>query len=89
MLLPDYRFHPTSGLRHHRNVPSEPRDFTTAGESALAGYLDQARALLAARAVDPMPWAQKGHAHDERPGACVSSDFEVLWWFELPDGCLA
>ncbi len=56
-----------------------PRHHDTAPESALAGYLAEARELLAA--IDPP------EAFD--PGAGVSSDFEHLRWFELPAACLA
>jgi hypothetical protein len=56
-----------------------PRHHDTAPESALAGYLAEARRLLAA--IDPP------EAFD--PGAGVSSDFEHLRWFELPAACLA
>ncbi|MDQ7910618.1 aminotransferase class V-fold PLP-dependent enzyme [Phytohabitans sp. ZYX-F-186] len=54
--------------------PARPRK---AGEEALAGYLDQARRLLA------------GHpaALDEGPTG-LAPDFEALRWFHLPPGCL-
>ena len=53
---------------------------TTASDEALAGYLDQARRLLAAR-------APSGDG-DEGPLPGVSADFEGLRWFELPRECL-
>ena len=47
----------------------------------LAGYLDQARRLLAARTPD-------GDGDGELlPG--LSADFEALRWFVLPAACLA
>jgi selenocysteine lyase/cysteine desulfurase len=58
-------------------VPELPHD--RAPESALAGYLDDARAILAA-ADDPA---------DAGMPARVSGDFEQLRWFELPAVCLA
>jgi len=54
---------------HHRD---------TAPESALEGYLVEARALLA-RLPEPSP--------DDHP-AGLSPDFEALRWFELPTVCL-
>ena len=58
-------------------VPTE-----RAPESALAGYLDQARRLFA---MAPGPDGQAGrHA-----AAALSADFEALRWFELPPECLA
>jgi selenocysteine lyase/cysteine desulfurase len=53
---------------------------TTASDDALAGYLDQARRLLAAR-------APSGDG-DGGPLPGVSADFEALRWFELPRTCL-
>jgi hypothetical protein len=58
-------------------VPPLPHD--RAPESALAGYLDEARRLLAAAAVD----------RADGPPPDVSDDFEHLRWFELPAVCLA
>jgi hypothetical protein len=52
----------------------------TASDAALAGYLDQARRLLATR---PAP-AEDGPA--ALPG--LSDDFETLRWFVLPPECL-
>jgi len=48
------------------------------GEDALAGYLDQARALLAAR---------PDRLDDGVTG--LAEEFERLRWFPLPPGCLA
>jgi hypothetical protein len=55
-------------------VPELPHD--RAPESALAGYLEEARRILA-------------HADGSTGDAAwVSEDFEHLRWFELPAGCL-
>jgi hypothetical protein len=54
-----------------------PQHRTQAGEDALAGYLDQARALLAAK-VDRL---------DDGPTG-LPDDFEALRWFHLPRACL-
>ena len=51
---------------------SHPEQLERAGEDALAGYLEEARTVLAA--ATPAP-------HDE---AHVSADFDHLRWFELP-----
>jgi selenocysteine lyase/cysteine desulfurase len=51
-----------------------------AHDSALAGYLDEARRLLAARPAPP------GADSPAPPG--VSADFEALRWFVLPPECL-
>ena len=56
-----------------------PRHELRAPESALGGYLEEARRLLAARDVDGA-WGPPGG---------VSEDFESLRWFELPDVCVA
>jgi selenocysteine lyase/cysteine desulfurase len=56
---------------------SHPRRQAHAGETALAGYLDQARRLLAGRAKRP---------HDRPTG--LPADFEALRWFPLPPACL-
>jgi selenocysteine lyase/cysteine desulfurase len=93
-LLPDYRFDPHTGVwHHHRHTPPAVRlaDLcggpgpagvaappARAGEQVLAGYLDQARRLLAGRA------AQLDQAPPDLP-----SDFEALRWFPLPPACLA
>ncbi len=55
-----------------------PRHGETAPESALAGYLEEARALLANRP-EPADVAPTG----------VSADFEALRWFDLPAVCLS
>jgi selenocysteine lyase/cysteine desulfurase len=56
-----------------------PRHDTSADESALAGYLDEARALFRAHA---------GTVEDDTPRPEVSADFESLRWFALPAACL-
>jgi selenocysteine lyase/cysteine desulfurase len=53
-----------------------PQHEDTAGEEALAGYLDRARELLTSRG-DPSAAA-----------ATISPEFEHLRWFELPAACL-
>jgi selenocysteine lyase/cysteine desulfurase len=69
--LRDLRYGPDGELRYRRHPLRAP-------ETALAGYLDQARALLAARPADG--------TSEPPPG--VSPDFESLRWFELPAACL-
>jgi selenocysteine lyase/cysteine desulfurase len=70
--LHDLRYDGAGELRYPRHGPRAP-------ESALAGYLADARQLLAKRpATDGWP-----------PPAGVSEDFERLRWFELPGECLA
>jgi hypothetical protein len=54
----------------------------TASDDALAGYLDQARRLLAARS----PSADGDGASGPLPG--LTADFEELRWFVLPRQCL-
>jgi selenocysteine lyase/cysteine desulfurase len=56
-----------------------PRHDDRAPDSALAGYLAEARELFA---------AAPGTA-DGDPGALVTADFEHLRWFDLPARCLA
>ena len=56
-----------------------PRHDDRAPESALAGYLDEARALF----------ADRSGAAPADPGDLVSADFEQLRWFDLPAACLA
>jgi selenocysteine lyase/cysteine desulfurase len=56
-----------------------PRHAERAPDTALAGYLDDARALFAATGAAPA-----GDVAD-----LVSADFEQLRWFELPAACLA
>ncbi|GAA1524162.1 aminotransferase class V-fold PLP-dependent enzyme [Kribbella lupini] len=55
-----------------------PRHDTTAPESALAGYLAEARELLAAC----------HHADTEAEGT-VNTEFDHLRWFDLPSSCLS
>jgi hypothetical protein len=57
-----------------------PRHDDRAPESALAGYLAEARRLLASLPDD------LGDAPE--PGDAVSADFEHLRWFELPRACV-
>jgi selenocysteine lyase/cysteine desulfurase len=68
--LRDLRYRPDGTLRTPARRPR-------AGEDALAGYLHQARELLAARPdhIDGGPTGLPG-------------DFEALRWFPLPPGCL-
>jgi selenocysteine lyase/cysteine desulfurase len=56
-----------------------PRHDDRAPDSALAGYLGEARQLFAAAA----------GCSETDLGDLVSADFEHLRWFELPAGCLA
>ena len=56
-----------------------PRHDEPVPESALAGYLEEARAIFAAA-----PGADAGD--DGSP--TLSADFEHLRWFELPAACL-
>ena len=91
-LLPDYRFHPASGLwRHHSGLPHPPHrladlSFATApsnrteagpGDEALAGYLREARRILATRS-DRL---------DDGPTG-LPAEFEALREFHLPPVCL-
>ena len=65
-------------------VLSYPRHADTAPESALAGYLDEARALFAGEPPEPPPTAERTDADDR-----VTADFEHLRWFDLPrSACL-
>ncbi len=68
--LRDVRFDPDGRLTY-------PQHRVRAGEDALAGYLRQARALLAAKA---------DRLDDEPTG--LPDDFEALRWFDLPRACL-
>jgi len=69
--LRDLRYGADGELRY-------PRHPLRAPETALAGYLDDARSLLSARPAGGA-WP---------PPAGVSVDFESLRWFELPAECL-
>jgi selenocysteine lyase/cysteine desulfurase len=51
----------------------------TAPESALAGYLDEARRILAGAA----------ERDDDRAPTGLTADFEHLRWFELPAACVS
>ena len=89
-LLGDYVFDPRSGHWRHRDAPAEPAarlaDILlgpapvreTLGEDVLTGYLEQARALLAARPDDLV----------DRPSG-LPAELEELRDFHLPAGCLA
>ena len=99
-LLPEYRFNPATGLWRHRQGAVEPPlrltqlsydpdtgelrrpplDRQRADESVLDDYLDIARNLLAHATVST--------SVDPDPGA-LSTEFEHLRWFDLPDVCLA
>jgi selenocysteine lyase/cysteine desulfurase len=68
--LRDVRFDPAGRLTY-------PQHRAQADEGALAGYLEQARALLAARA----------DRIDDGPTG-LPEDFEALRWFHLPPACL-
>ncbi len=68
--LRDVHFDPAGRLTY-------PQHRAQAGEDALAGYLEQARFLLAAT-VDRL---------DDEPTG-LPDDFEALRWFELPRACL-
>jgi selenocysteine lyase/cysteine desulfurase len=57
-----------------------PSSHAKAGDDALAGYLEEARRLLASRPEAPDPDGQA------LPG--LSADFEALRWFVLPPECL-
>jgi selenocysteine lyase/cysteine desulfurase len=85
-LLPDYRFDAQSGLWTHKDGQPEPPltlhdfDFADPGtaahrhlapESALPGYLTEAKRIL-------------GGAHQDAPPVELSADFEHLRWFWLP-----
>jgi selenocysteine lyase/cysteine desulfurase len=70
--LRDLRYDAAGELRYRRHPLRAP-------ETALAGYLRHARALLAARMPDAS-W---------EPPSGVSADFESLRWFELPAACLS
>jgi hypothetical protein len=58
-------------------VPALPHD--RAPESALAGYLEEARAIVAG--------ANGADGDGAAPG--LSDDFEHLRWFELPRACVS
>jgi selenocysteine lyase/cysteine desulfurase len=101
LLLPLYRFEPATALWRHRDGLVEPPLRLTdvgydeqgrlrwpahherAPESALAVYLDQARDLFG-KLADQSPAALA-----ETPDAAgLSSAFDALRWFPLPDTCL-
>lgn len=95
-LLGDYRFEPATGLwRHRRGVVEPPLSLhaiayssqgvefpssaARGGEELLAQHLRDASAIFAAA---PLPDLES------HPGD-LSSDFEHLRWFDLPDNALA
>ena len=104
LLLPEYRFNPTTGLWRHRagvvepplrlsqlsydaqGVLRWPTRHERAGESALADHLAYARDLVARLADQPTDTGSPANG-SARP-VQVSSNFEELRWFELPDVCL-
>jgi hypothetical protein len=87
-LLPLYRFDPASGIWRHHAVDPDARPglremlgattgaTATAPESALAGQLDAARAIIAAVEADPPA--------DSSLGVSVGEEFERVRWFTLP-----
>ena len=76
---PPLRLHALRYDEQGRLQASAPH--ATASDAALAGYLDQARRLLAAG-----PTADGDGDGGPLPG--LSADFEALRWFELPRTCL-
>jgi selenocysteine lyase/cysteine desulfurase len=78
---PPLRLH---ALRYdHEGRLRSPSHHATASDADLAGYLDQARRLLAARTAD----GDGDGAAGSLPG--LSADFEALRWFVLPPECLS
>ena len=59
-----------------------PRHDEPVPESALGGYLDEARAVFAAAET------QSAMCDEQVRDGAVSPDFEHLRWFELPSVCL-
>jgi hypothetical protein len=57
-----------------------PRQHASAGEHVLAGYLDEAKVIMAEADAPDLSGA---------PAGLVSDDFEHLRWFDLPAECLA
>ncbi|GIH12077.1 aminotransferase class V-fold PLP-dependent enzyme [Rugosimonospora africana] len=74
--LDQLRYDPDGVLRY-------PARHEQAPESALAGYLDVARALFAKLA------DRAAAVPEQRVGDRISARFEELRWFELPAECLA
>jgi len=82
----DHRLTPTvslADLRYDGGLPSYPGEHPTAPASALAGYLDEARRILAAAADQPQVAGEPGLSR--LPGA----DEERLRWFPLPGEVVA
>ena len=71
-------------------MPAGRRD--RAPESALAGYLDEARALLEAAPAwhdgTSLASGQEGEDRDPSEVGAVSAAFEHLRWFDLPAASL-
>jgi selenocysteine lyase/cysteine desulfurase len=65
-----------------------PRHDDRADESALAGYVDEARSLLAASEARPDAIFVSSVHQTAHPGVALSEDFEHLRWFDLPVECL-
>jgi selenocysteine lyase/cysteine desulfurase len=91
-LLPLYRFDPESGHWRHAGARSPAtlslqdamrphHPLAAAPESALPGYLEQARSVI--RAVEATP------PHVTRRDITVSPEFEQIRWFPLPSEALA
>lgn len=92
-LLPLYRFDPVSGLWRHGDgssgaqpglsemLAATPRRLRTAPESALAGQLDAARAIIAALETHPPA--------EPTPSQVVGDEFERIRWFPMPEEALA
>ncbi len=59
-------------------VMTYPRHHDRAPESALEGYLEEARRIF----------AEAAEGADESPDGLVSENFEELRWFDLPAACL-
>jgi len=89
-LLPLYRFDPVSGLWRHRDAGPAPQPglhemlaampgrLVRAPESALAGQLDAARAIVAA--LETHPPAEPAPS----PAGVGGEEFERIRWFPLP-----
>jgi hypothetical protein len=66
-------------------VLSYPRRTDRAGEDALRGYLEEARAIVDAM---PAPAAMPAAVAPGGGQASVSADFDALCWFDLPSTCV-
>jgi selenocysteine lyase/cysteine desulfurase len=95
-LLPDYRFHPDSGLWHHRDGPARPslglRDLRYDPVAGLAG--PPRRPVVGEEAL-PGYLREAAELLAGRPDRLAEgrtglpADFEALRWFPLPPDCLA